>query len=190
MKDVLLAYGKFMKLWPSSFTDSLNIIDQCAIEADDESLDFSSLAFATTSSELNSDDSIVSEVDILLRNSVLDVSHQDDFMCSSVVDCDDVLSHSKVCPSVHVPGKGDVFKMRLILELNSYPPSKLPLDRLRRVQYRTSANSSYLSNDTNGFQEIGLFDDICVLMEEGRSLTWYLGRVQKMVKHYEKRCYC
>ena len=23
-------------------------------------------------------------------------------------------------------------------------------------------------------------------MEEGSSLTWYLGRVQKMVKHYEK----
>ena len=106
-------------------------------------------------------------------------------MCSSVVDCDDVLSHSKVCPTVHVLGKGDVFKMRLISELNSHPPSKLPLDRLRQVQYKTSTDSSYLSNDTNDLQEIGLFDDVGVLMEERRSLTWYLGHVQKMVKHYE-----
>ena len=74
---------------------------------------------------------------------------QDDFMCSTVVDRDDVLSDSKVCPTIHVPGKGDVFKMRLISELNSHPPSKLPLDRLRRVQYQTFADSSYLSNDTN-----------------------------------------
>ena len=74
MKDVLLAHGKWMKPWPSSFTDSLNIIDQCAIEVDDDSLDSSSPALATTSSELNSDDSMVSEVDVLLRTSVLDVS--------------------------------------------------------------------------------------------------------------------
>ena len=43
-----------------------------------------------------------------------------------------------------------------------------------------------MSNDTNDLQDIGLFDDVGVLMEEGRSLTWYLGRVQKMMKHYEK----
>ena len=54
---------------------------------------------------------------------------------SSVIDCDDVLFHLKVCPIAHVPKKGNVFKMRLILELNIHPPSKLPLDRLRRIQY-------------------------------------------------------
>ena len=56
-------------------------------------------------------------------------------MCSSVVDRGDVLSHLKVCPTIHVFGKDDVFKMRLILKLNCHPPSKLLLDRLRRVQY-------------------------------------------------------
>ena len=57
---------------------------------------------------------MVSEVDVLLRTLVLNVSQQGDVMCSSVVDCDDDLSHSKVRPIVHVPRKGDVFKMRLI----------------------------------------------------------------------------
>ena len=52
-------------------------------------------------------------------------------MCSSIVDSDDVLSHLKVCPTIHVPGKGDVFKMGLISELNTHPPSKLPMDGLR-----------------------------------------------------------
>ena len=188
MKDVLLANGKWTKPWPSSFTDSLNIIDRCGMDADDDSLDSPSPVLATTSSELDSNDSMdqVSEIDVLLRTSVLDVSQQGDVMCSSVVDSDDVLSHLKVCPTVHVPGKGDVFKMRLISELNTHPASKLPLDRLIRVQYRTSTDSSYLSNNAHDLQEVGLFDDVGVLMEEGKNLVWYLGRVQKMVKQHEK----
>jgi hypothetical protein len=32
---------------------------------------------------------------------------------------------------VDVPGKGSVFKMRLIIKLNAHPPSNLPLDKLR-----------------------------------------------------------
>ena len=133
MKDVILAHGKWTKPWPLSFTSSLNTIDQCGMEADNDSLDSSSLVPATTSSELDSNDSMVSEIDVVLRTLVLDVFQQCDVMCSSSVNSDDVLSHLKVCPTVHVPGKGDVFKMRLISELNIHLPSKLPLDRLRRV---------------------------------------------------------
>jgi hypothetical protein len=43
-----------------------------------------------------------------------------------------------------------------------------------------------MSKDANEIQEIGLFYDVGILMEEGKSLTWYLGRIQKMVKRHEK----
>jgi hypothetical protein len=38
----------------------------------------------------------------------------------------------KVPSTVEVPGKGPVYKMRVIAELNK-TPDRLPLDRLRRV---------------------------------------------------------
>ena len=85
MKNVLLAHGKWMKPWRSLFTDSLNITDWYTIKADDDSFDSSSPVLATTSSQLNSDDSMVSEIDILLRTSLLDVSQQDDFMYSRLL---------------------------------------------------------------------------------------------------------
>jgi hypothetical protein len=48
------------------------------------------------------------------------------------------------------------------------------LDRLRRVQYQTFIDLGYMSRDANEIQESGLFDDVSILMEEGRSLIWYL----------------
>ena len=82
MKDVLLAHDKWTKPWPSSFMNSLNIIDWYGMEADDDSLDSSNPVPATTSSELDSNDSMVCEIDVLLRTLVLDISQQGDVMCS------------------------------------------------------------------------------------------------------------
>ncbi len=36
MKDVFLFYGNWGNPWPSSFTDSLNIIDCCVIEVNED----------------------------------------------------------------------------------------------------------------------------------------------------------
>jgi hypothetical protein len=49
----------------------------------------------------------------------------------------EILEVTKVLSIVNLPKKGPVFKMRLIIELNAHPPSKLPLNRLRHMQYKT-----------------------------------------------------
>ena len=76
MKDVLSTYGKWTKPWLSSFKESMNIIDWCGVEVDDDFLDSISLVLEATCtlSQLNFHDSIESEVVILLRTLDIDVS--------------------------------------------------------------------------------------------------------------------
>lgn len=91
-------------------------------------------------------------------------------------------SGDRISSTVDVPGKGPVYKMRLVTELNQSPGS-LPLDRLRRVQVRKSA--APVGVLSNGTEEIGLFDNVAVHLEEGEDRhAWYVGRVQKMFKQY------
>jgi hypothetical protein len=33
---------------------------------------------------------------------------------------------------------------------------------------------------------VGLFDDVGIIVEEGKKLIWYLGCVQKIIKHLDK----
>jgi len=77
-----------------------------------------------------------------------------------------------------VLGKGSIFKMDFIIEFNAHPHSKLPLDRLRWVQYKTCLRS-FFTWENNEVENVGLFDEVGIIMEEGKKLIWYLGCVQK-----------
>ncbi|GAQ92670.1 hypothetical protein KFL_010890010, partial [Klebsormidium nitens] len=96
-------------------------------------------------------------------------------------------AHGKVPSTVDVPGKGPVYKMRVISELNKHPGS-LPLDWLRRVQVRDTPENT-TGADGGGGEEVGLFDVVAVYfvngpLAEADSHQWYLGRIQKMFKKY------
>jgi hypothetical protein len=75
---------------------------------------------------------VSSEDASVIRSSILDA-----FQEAGDVDpkTADPSLRTKVCPTVKVPGKGLVYKARLISELNA-GPEHLSLDRLKRVQVR------------------------------------------------------
>ncbi len=75
--------------------------------------------------------------------------------------------------------------MRLIIEFNAHPPFKLPLDRLRRVQYKTCWRG-FITWEDHEVENVGLFDDVGIIMEGGKKLIWYLGYVQKIIKQLDK----
>jgi hypothetical protein len=52
------------------------------------------------------------------------------------------------------------------------------------VQYKTCVRGSFTRED-HEVEEVGLFDDVGIIMEEGKKLTWYLGRI-KNIKHLDK----
>jgi len=45
--------------------------------------------------------------------------------------------------------------MKLITELNAHTPSKLPLDKLRQIHYRTCGKSSF-TQEVHEVEEVGL----------------------------------
>ncbi len=47
------------------------------------------------------------------------------------------------------------------------------------MQYRTCVKGSLT-------QEMGLFYDVGIIMEEGKKLIWYFRHVQKIIKHLDK----
>ncbi len=63
---------------------------------------------------------------------MLDIEQQDEIegCISKSFDVVEILEAIKLS-IVDVLGKGLVFKMRLIIELNAHPPFKLPLNKLR-----------------------------------------------------------
>jgi hypothetical protein len=79
------------------------------------------------------DETIGSAVDVLIRISVLEIEQQDEVEghISESFNVVKIPKATKVLPIVDVLGKGPVFKMKLVIELNAHPPSKLPLDKLR-----------------------------------------------------------
>ncbi len=79
------------------------------------------------------DETFVTKVDMLIRTYVLGIQQQDEVE-GCILESFNVVGipkPTKLLPIVDVLGKGLVFKMRLITELNAHPPFKLPLDRLR-----------------------------------------------------------
>jgi len=71
--------------------------------------------------------------------------------------------------------------MRLISKLNIHSPKKLPLDRLKRVKYKSTNLDAYVHDDDQ--VHVGLFDNVELLFDEDKGkLVWPIGRVQKIVK--------
>jgi len=54
---------------------------------------------------------------------------------------------SKHSSTIEVLGKGEVYKMRLISKLNIHSLEKLPLDRLKRVRYKSTDLDAYVHDD-------------------------------------------
>ncbi len=189
MKKVFLFHGKLGNPWSSLFTNSLNIIDCCSLEVNDVNVVANDVLVncVTHKSCSKDDETFVNKVDVLVRTSILDIEQQD-----AVEGCIlesfnfvEIPKATKLFLIIDVPRKGSVFKMRLITELNAYPPSKLPLDRLRQVQYRTCVKSSF-TQEVHAVEEAGLFYDVGIIMKKGKKLIWYLGHVQKIIKHFDK----
>ncbi len=82
---------------------------------------------------LKNDETFVSEVDVLMKASDLDIEQQDEIegCISEFFNVAKIPEAIKVLLIVDVTRKGTIFKMRLITELNAHRPSKLPPDRLR-----------------------------------------------------------
>jgi hypothetical protein len=53
------------------------------------------------------------------------------------------------------------------------------------VQYRTCVKG-FLTQEVHEVEEVGLFYDVGIIMEEDKKLIWYLGCVQKIIKHLDK----
>jgi hypothetical protein len=135
------------------------------------------------------DDSFDDSLDSLtVRSAVLDAVQELDKEGAQRVEPRSIPQAGKVSAVVDVPGKGPVYKMRLITELNQ-ADRDLPLDRLRRVQVHES--SQRRGNGAGGPEEAGLFDNVAVyFLERADNHEWYLGRVQKMFKQLPgMRCF-
>ncbi len=135
-------HGKWENPWSSSFTNSLDIVDYCFLEVNedvnvvpnDELLDCVGHEY-----HWNDDETFVSEVDVLIRTFILDIEQQDEVegCISKSFNVVEIPEATKVLLIVYVPIKGLIFKMRFIIELNAYPPSKLAMNSLRKMQYKT-----------------------------------------------------
>ncbi len=53
------------------------------------------------------------------------------------------------------------------------------------MQYRTCVKG-FFTQEVHEVEKVGLFYDVSIIMEEGKKLIWYLGRVQKIIKHFDK----
>jgi len=79
------------------------------------------------------------------------------------VDSKNISKHSS---TIEVPSKSEVYKMRLMSELNIHSLEKLPLDRLRHVKYKNTDSDAYVHD--NDQVHVELFDDVGILFDEGK----------------------
>lgn len=149
MKEVLQAARKWTNPCPPSFSH--------------ESLVHSTFEYMKSTTNDIIDDGPLREATIVLQSTLLDVEQGDNVNClSSSVGSKNILKYSS---TVEVPGKGQIYKMRLISELNIHSLEKLPLDRLRRVKYKNIDPNIYVHGDDQVY--VGLFDDVGLLFDEG-----------------------
>lgn len=87
----------------------------------------------------------------------------------------------RVPTTVDVPGKGPVYKMRLISQLND-TPEKLSLDRLRRVRQRATDDALAGSAADDDILQVGLFSVVSLWYKIGSDYSVLLGKVQKMYR--------
>ena len=177
MKETLLKSEKWLTPWPSSFSHTISLADECALQ-DCEDVEVQLAEAATL--EVQSTAVNLEGINTLLDESLICVSSLNQGLEQefSEVGCITPDS-SSISSMVDIPGKGLVYKMRVMTELNLAPSEKLPLDRLRRVQYHGLMENLLTSTDG---PELGLFDDVAMLFEDNKQIVCYLGRVQKLVK--------
>jgi hypothetical protein len=48
------------------------------------------------------------------------------------------------------------------------------------MQYRTCVKG-FFTQEVHEVKEVVFFNDVGIIMEEGKKLIWYLGRVQKII---------
>ncbi len=80
MKEVIQFHGKWENPWSSLFTNSLDIIDCCSLEVNEDVNVVANdvLVNCVTHEYCSKDDeTLVSEVDVLVRTYVLDIEQQD-----------------------------------------------------------------------------------------------------------------
>ncbi len=53
------------------------------------------------------------------------------------------------------------------------------------MQYKTCVKGSF-TQKVHAVEEVGLYDDVGIIMEESKKLIWYFGCVQKIIKHLDK----
>ena len=89
-----------------------------------------------------------------------------------------------VVNTLSVPGHGLVHKTTLVAKLNSCPDSKLTWDRSVRVRYGNRSLAA--TSDSEGQEQVGLFDDVAVhIKERGKPSQWKLGSVFR-IRNKEK----
>jgi hypothetical protein len=115
---------------------------------------------------------------MLIRTSILDIKQQDgvEGCISDSFNVVKIPKATKALLIIDVAKKMSVFKMKLIIELNAHPPSKLPLKKLKQIHYKTCVKGSF----TQGIHEVenmGLSNDVGIIMEKGIKLICYLGHV-------------
>jgi hypothetical protein len=83
MKDVFLSRGRWEIPWPSSLTYSLNIIDYCVIEVNEDGIEIVNvelLNYANHEFASRDEDTFVNEIDVLIRTFVLVIEQQIEMM--------------------------------------------------------------------------------------------------------------
>lgn len=194
MQPTLLHVNKWHEPWPASLSEGIELTADLAEESDDTTLladvvasgiaDVISLEVPSTAGHT---EPLVETGVACVTASVSDVSA----IRSGMLAIEQVLSsdenatsqssssRSKIPCTVDVPGKGSVYKMRFISELNANPAS-LSLDRLKRVQSRRAQDGAR-QVELDGLS-VGLSDVVALHFQEASEVTCYLGKVQKMFK--------
>jgi hypothetical protein len=193
MQPTLLRVNKWHEPWPASLSEGIDLTADFAEESDDTTLLADVLGSGSADVITLEVPSTAADTEPLLETgsasvsaSVSDVSAIRSGMLAieQVLSSDEPAvnrsaSRTRIPCTVDVPGKGSVYKMRLISELNSNPAS-LSLDRLKRVQARRAQDGSH-QVELDGLT-VGLSDVVALHFEEKSEVTCYLGKVQKMFK--------
>lgn len=192
MHPVLQKANKWDAPWPASLSESVALAEELITEDDLDHIEApggsqispaAQMQPPSTSASGSTRDQSVSELLIAadeasIRSSVLDSLQE----VGAGLAAAESIGRAKICPTVDVPDKGPVFKMRLITELNSCSRN-LSLDRLRRVQVRAPQGASSTTPESGNDVTVGLFDDVAMQLADSSSKPCvYLARIQKMFK--------
>jgi hypothetical protein len=115
---------------------------------------------------------------MLIRTFILDIKQQDgvEGCISDSFNVVKIPKATKALLIIDVAKKKKVFIMKLITKLNAHPPSKLSLERLKRIHYKICLKG-FFTQGIHEVEDMGLSNDVGIIMEKGKKLTWYLGHV-------------